>query len=103
MHFLKSSFSYLVRALIFGMFLRGCVAFYMGFWSLSQPSTIFSTFKNFFYGWHYDLAMAAFLYFILFGSLTLIGYSKGKFKFLNYLLWFLYMLFIVTDSLYMKE
>lgn len=103
MTFLRASFSYLIRVLIFGTLLRVGVAFYMGFWSLTSPGTIFSTIKNFSYGWHYDLAIAAFFYFILFGSLILIGYSKSKFKILNGALLFLYMLFLLTDALYMKE
>ncbi|MDG0817365.1 LTA synthase family protein [Bdellovibrio svalbardensis] len=103
MTFLKSSFSYLLKLSLVGMALRFCVALYIGLWSLSSPSSIFETLQPFWYGWHFDLAMAAFLYFLLYGSLVLFNYSKGKFKTFNGLLFFLYVLFVVADALYMKE
>lgn len=86
--------------------MRFVVALYLGIWSLSSPASIahiVTTFVPFSYGWHFDLAMAAFLYFLLYGSLVLFNYSKSKFKLFRSLLLLTYLLFGITDALYMKE
>ncbi|HWU42006.1 MAG TPA: LTA synthase family protein, partial [Bdellovibrio sp.] len=95
--------SYLFKLTLSGMVLRTGLAFYIGLWQFSDFANISKTFSSFWYGWHYDLAVAGLCYFLLMGSLLVFNYGKRTFNFLQFVLIFLYMLFVVVDSLYMKE
>lgn len=103
MNFLSSTFRYFIRMLLLGFIFRAGVAFYIGLWSFSDFSTIQSSFSQYLYGWHFDLAVAAFGYFILFGLSVLLNLRQGSHSFVSFLLMFAYSAFIITDALYAQE
>lgn len=103
MSLLARSVSYVLRVTLLGFFIRAIVAVYLNYWNLQAPSTISQTWQPFLYGWHFDLAMAGFAWFLLFGSQQIFNWSKGTFRFLNWVLMLIYVVFATTDALYAKE
>ncbi|WP_373997568.1 LTA synthase family protein [Bdellovibrio bacteriovorus] len=103
MSFLISSGRYILRLVIFGMVLRAVVALYLNLWDFSAPATFDNTLGPFLYGWHFDLAIASFLYLLLYGSSLLFSFSEKTFSRINSLLLLCYTILITTDAIYAKE
>lgn len=103
MALLARSVSYVLRVTLLGMFMRAIVAVYLNYWSFQNISSIKETWQPFLYGWHFDLAMAGFAWFLLFGSQQIVNWNKGALRFLNWALMLVYVVFVTTDALYAKE
>lgn len=103
MEFFRSSFRFLLKLTLFGFFFRTLVAFYLGLWSLKELSSISESFSAFFYGWHFDVAVAGIFYFIIFGSHLIFQFGKKTFRFLYFVALLAYSFFITADALYAKE
>ncbi len=103
MPLLARSVSYVLRVTLLGLFIRAVVAIYLNYWNFQSISSIKDTLQPFLYGWHFDLAMAGFAWFLLFGSQQIFNWSKGSLRFLNWVLMLIYVVFATTDALYAKE
>lgn len=103
MTFTPRSLSYVLRVTLLGMFIRAVVAFYLNYWDFQSAASVQKTLQPFLYGWHYDLAMAGFAWFLLFGSQQIFNWRPGTQRFLNWVLMLIYIVFATTDALYAKE
>lgn len=103
MKFLKASLEFLFKWTLLGFVVRTVVAIFIEPSSLLSLKGLQANFQSLVYGWHFDLAIAAFFYCLLFGSLTLINYRQSIFKVLNGLALFAYFLFAAADALYLEE
>lgn len=103
MRFLKSSFAFLINTTLVGLLIRAGVAFYLGYWNFNSWESVTSSLGAFWYGWHFDAAIAAFLYVILFGCLLVFNLGKRSFHALYGFLMFAYVVVAMGDALYAKE
>ncbi|MEN0058943.1 MAG: LTA synthase family protein, partial [Bdellovibrio sp.] len=103
MGFLISSARYILRLVILGMALRALVALYLNLWDFSRLESFDGTLGPFLYGWHFDLAIGSFFYFLLYGGALIFSLSEKAFARVNGLLLFIYTTFITVDALYAKE
>jgi hypothetical protein len=91
----------LVQLFLFGMILRLLSSFYVGLLHFSDFWA--GTLKPFWYGWHFDLAMAGVMLFLIFGVSTVFAFSRRSFRFWGFVLIFCYCASMTADALYMQE
>lgn len=103
MSFFISSARYIIRLVALGMVSRGVVALYLNLWDFQTLESFDNTLGPFLFGWHFDLAIASFLYLILYGSSVLFGLSERIFSRINWILLLTYTLLITVDAIYAKE
>jgi hypothetical protein len=101
--FISVALTYILRMAILGMAFRVFVAFYLGLWSFSNLGGIVENIGAFWYGWHFDVSMAAFFFFVLFGLHALFDLGKKAQLRLQFFFYLTYTVMICSDAIYAKE